>query len=103
MVQHMYTLSIVQLLLTRHLYHYIYICGVYVLIYFYLIDRMLEVRNHRISNIVPDNVLVTNLVVMADLQYRIERVPDDEMNINEAKELLVPCAHFSKVLFTEIT
>ena len=60
--------------------------------------RMLEVRNHRIINIVPENLLVSNLVVRADLQYRIERVPDDEMTIDEKKELLVPCAHFSKVV-----
>ena len=58
---------------------------------------MLEVKNHRIVNIVPEDVLVSNLVVMPDLQYRVECVPDDEMSINEKKELLVACAHFSQV------
>ena len=62
---------------------------------------MLEVKNHRIVNIVPDNVLISELVVMPDLQYRLECVPDDEHGVNEKKELLVACAHFSQVHVAE--
>ena len=65
--------------------------------YFCTLFRLLEVKNHRIINIVPENVPVTHLVAMADLQYRIECIPDEEATIDDNKELLVCCSHFSKV------
>ena len=58
--------------------------------------RMLDVVQSRISSIMREDVLLECLQTAPPKSYRIEEVPNDELNLGQ-DDLLVPAAHFNKV------
>ncbi len=58
---------------------------------------MVKIKKGQILSIVPDSAPVSSLVGSPDVQYRIDRVPDEELGPFERGEILIPCAHFTKV------
>lgn len=57
--------------------------------------RMLDVVQSRISSIMREDVLLECLQTAPPKSYRIEEVPNDELNLGQ-DDLLVPAAHFNK-------
>ncbi|XP_037093906.1 ubiquitin carboxyl-terminal hydrolase 7-like isoform X1 [Pollicipes pollicipes] len=61
--------------------------------------RLLEVVGHKILSVVKELTALDTLPVGSAKVYRVEETPRDELKL-EDDELLVPCAHFQKEIFS---
>ena len=61
--------------------------------------RCVTIHSHRIISICPDDVPVDTLYQRSQSQnaIRIEPVPEDQLVVDPAKEMLLPVAHYTKV------
>ncbi|RWS24472.1 ubiquitin carboxyl-terminal hydrolase 7-like protein, partial [Leptotrombidium deliense] len=60
--------------------------------------RLLEVASYKITQILPEDVLLECLNPSGSKVYRIEEIPKDELKL-EAGEFLIPVAHFHKEIY----
>ncbi|XP_074039373.1 ubiquitin-specific protease 7 isoform X4 [Leptinotarsa decemlineata] len=61
--------------------------------------RLTEINGNKVSMGPKDDTPLESLVVAATKMYRVEEIPRDELQVAD-DEMLVPCAHFHKEVFS---
>lgn len=60
--------------------------------------RLLEIISSKVFNIVANDVPLEHLISQAQRTFRIEEIPEDELELGK-DEILVPVAHFNKEIY----
>lgn len=60
--------------------------------------RLLEIISSKVFNVVNNEVALEHLINQSQRTFRIEEIPEDELEIGK-DELLVPVAHFNKEIY----